>query len=61
METVTNQSGAVSEKSDWFKYRSRNKDRVLLREPERCLECASVFISLYPLKRCEDHRGLDVL
>lgn len=61
METAVNQSKTVNEKSDWFKYRSRNKDRVLLREPERCMECGSVFISLYPLKKCEDHTGLDVL
>lgn len=35
------------------------KSCVLLREPERCLECAKVYISLYPLKSCRDHEGLD--
>ncbi len=35
------------------------KNRVLLREPERCLECAKVYISLYPLKSCLEHEGLD--
>lgn len=33
--------------------------RVLLREPERCAECNRVYISLYPLRRCEEHEGLD--
>lgn len=33
--------------------------RVLLREPERCLECGKVFISLYALKSCSDHEGLE--
>lgn len=33
--------------------------RVLLREPEVCAECNKVFISLYPLRACADHEGLD--
>jgi len=44
---------------DWFKYRQLGRKRVLLREPERCLECGRVFISLYPLGRCVDHDGLE--
>jgi len=44
---------------DWFKYRRFGRKRVLLREPERCLECGYVFISLYPLGRCLDHDGLE--
>lgn len=44
---------------DWFKRRQIGRKRVLLREPERCLECGHVFISLYPLGRCEDHGGLE--
>ncbi len=37
------------------------KTRVLLREPESCAECGMVFISLYALKKCADHYGLDEL
>ncbi len=44
---------------DWFKHRQFGRKRVLLREPERCLECGRVFISLYPLGRCTDHDGLE--
>jgi len=43
----------------WFGYRHHGANRVLLREPERCEECARVFISLYPITRCQDHEGLD--
>ncbi|MBI5903715.1 MAG: hypothetical protein HZB84_09575 [Deltaproteobacteria bacterium] len=35
------------------------RNRVLLREPERCKECNRVFISLYELKDCNDHDGLE--
>ncbi|MBI5562745.1 MAG: hypothetical protein HY894_07855 [Deltaproteobacteria bacterium] len=37
------------------------RGRVLLREPERCPECNRVYLGLYPLKRCDDHEGLDEL
>jgi len=33
--------------------------RVLLREPEVCPICRGVFLSLYPLKGCYEHDGLD--
>lgn len=39
--------------------RGKGGSRVLLREPERCVECGRVFISLYALKSCTDHEGLD--
>ncbi len=46
-----------------FNSRSRaahnRSSRVLLREPERCAECNKVFISLYPLRACADHEGLE--
>lgn len=41
------------------KFGSNGKGRVLLREPERCPECAGVYLSLYPLSDCPDHEGLD--
>ncbi len=34
-------------------------NRVLLREPEMCKECNRVFISLYELRDCNDHDGLE--
>jgi hypothetical protein len=37
----------------------KSGSRVLLREPERCLECGKVFLSLYALKSCGDHEGLE--
>lgn len=40
-------------------FNGKGGSRVLLREPERCLECGKVFISLYALKSCSDHEGLD--
>ncbi|WKZ33666.1 MAG: hypothetical protein QY316_04495 [Thermodesulfobacteriota bacterium] len=33
--------------------------RVLLREPEACMECNRVFVSLYPIRSCREHEGLD--
>ena len=39
-------------------YRGK-RNRVLLREPERCKECNRVFISLYELRDCSDHDGLE--
>jgi len=46
---------------DWTMFRPKVNSRVLLREPERCPECNRVFISLYPLRVCQDHQGLDEL
>ncbi|MBI5238423.1 MAG: hypothetical protein HY887_08395 [Deltaproteobacteria bacterium] len=37
----------------------RDKKKVLLREPEMCMECSEVFISLYPLRRCADHASIE--
>lgn len=44
---------------DWFKESQFGRKRVLLRGPEKCLECGRVYISLYPLGRCLDHDGLE--
>ncbi|MFQ5479771.1 MAG: hypothetical protein ACE5DW_00650 [Thermodesulfobacteriota bacterium] len=59
---MTDVSGSEMKASgglNWFKYRQIGRKRVLLREPERCLECGHVFISLYPIGRCVDHDGLE--
>ncbi len=32
---------------------------VLLREPEVCRMCGLVFLSMYALKSCADHQGLE--
>ncbi|GMR04638.1 MAG: hypothetical protein BMS9Abin23_0540 [Thermodesulfobacteriota bacterium] len=53
----TNQS--TFERDNWFKYRFKGSNKVLLREPERCWECGAVYISLYPLRQCVDHDGLE--
>lgn len=37
----------------------RNDMKVLLREPEKCGQCNKVYLSLYPLRVCEDHAGLE--
>ena len=39
----------------------RLQDRVLLREPEVCRMCGLVFLSMYTLKSCVDHQGLEPL
>lgn len=44
---------------DFGMFGRKSASRVLLREPERCLECGKVFLSLYALKSCADHEGLD--
>ena len=32
---------------------------VLLHGPEKCEECGETFVSLYPLRICDDHEGLE--
>lgn len=44
---------------NWAGYRKKTVNTVLLREPERCMECNKVYLSLYPLRSCKDHEGLD--
>jgi hypothetical protein len=46
--------------SGYFTNRGRRR-KVLLREPERCQECNGVYLSLYPLRECADHEGLERL
>lgn len=40
-------------------FRRPSGRRVLLREPEVCAECNKVFVSLYPIRSCADHQGLE--
>lgn len=42
-------------------YKASGKKRVLLREPEVCMECNRVFLALYAVRSCRDHEGLDEL
>jgi hypothetical protein len=44
---------------DWLRPYSGDGGKVLLREVESCAFCARRFLSLYPLRMCEDHIGLD--
>ena len=45
----------------WRRHTVPGKNRVLLREPERCPGCGRQFKSLYPLYSCTDHDGLDMI
>lgn len=35
--------------------------KIYLRAPEFCPCCGRVFLSLYPLRTCTDHEGLEVV
>ena len=34
-------------------------NKVLIREAETCGICGGIYLSLYPLRRCGDHEGLE--
>ncbi len=51
--------GSVSLKCNKFGSYQGGRGRVLLREPEKCPKCTKTYISLYPLKNCQDHTDLD--
>jgi len=42
-----------------FGYYRPSRPRVLLREPEVCMECNKVYLALYSLRCCGDHEGLE--
>ena len=47
-----------SDGSDWGRFQSRGRERILLHEPERCVQCGRHFESLYAIKGCAEHKGL---
>lgn len=51
--------GQSGERLDWARYHPKGKEKVLLREAETCRECGKVYLSLYPLRMCGDHEGLE--
>lgn len=53
------QTGFLDGFKEPFGSHRSGKNRVLLREPEVCPECNKVFLSLYSLKSCADHEGLE--
>lgn len=57
MESASIRTGTSMEGAKRF-FR-RPASRVLLREPEVCAECNKVFVSLYPIRSCADHQGLE--
>lgn len=57
MESASIRTGSSVESSR--RYFRKPSTRVLLREPEVCAECNRVFVSLYPIRSCADHQGLD--
>ncbi|HHL39613.1 MAG TPA: hypothetical protein ENJ37_03835 [Deltaproteobacteria bacterium] len=51
----------AGEAEDWLRHHPKGRERVLLRGPERCEECGRVYLSLYRLRGCVDHDGLERL
>ncbi|MBI5560567.1 MAG: hypothetical protein HY883_04775 [Deltaproteobacteria bacterium] len=49
----------TGELMDWLRHYPRGREKVLLREPEVCRECTRTYLSLYPLRVCSDHDGLE--
>lgn len=58
MERATGEKGVKTESPGGY-FRRPSGRRVLLREPEVCAECNRVFVSLYALRSCADHSGLE--
>ncbi len=52
-------SGTTSSYGKTEAWKGMSARRVLLREPERCAVCNKVYLSLYPLRSCHEHDGLD--
>lgn len=59
MEAELNAVRQAGKAGNWWNANRVGARRVLLREPEMCAECGGVFLSLYPLRSCFDHDGLD--
>ncbi|MCC6502303.1 MAG: hypothetical protein IT362_04095 [Deltaproteobacteria bacterium] len=58
MVGATGENGVKVERQGGYFKRPAGR-RVLLREPEVCAECNRVFVSLYSLRSCADHLGLE--
>ncbi len=58
MESATADKVTGTERPGRY-FRRPTGRRVLLREPEVCAECNKVFVSLYPIRSCADHQGLE--
>lgn len=56
-----NRFGFDGETMDWMRYHPKGRVKVLLREPEACAECGKIYLSLYPLRNCSEHEGLDAV
>ncbi len=56
---VSRQFHSTLSYDDLWPRRYGGRTKVLLHEPEVCRECGRVFQSLYPLRCCKDHEGLD--
>ncbi|MBI5888191.1 MAG: hypothetical protein HZB82_05710 [Deltaproteobacteria bacterium] len=59
MEFESGSFDSTADCDDGQRARASGRNRVLLREPERCLKCNQQFLSLYPLSVCAEHDGLD--
>ena len=49
----------VGDIEDWRRYHPKGREKVLLRDVEVCSICERRFLSLYPLRACSDHIGLE--
>lgn len=58
MERATGEKGVKAQSPGGYFRRPAGR-RVLLREPELCAECNRVFVSLYAIRSCADHAGLE--
>lgn len=59
MEFESGSFDSTADSADGQRPRASGRNRVLLREPERCVKCNQQFLSLYPLSVCAEHDGLD--
>ncbi|MEE9615266.1 MAG: hypothetical protein V3W31_10030 [Thermodesulfobacteriota bacterium] len=59
MSFISSRYARLGELEDWLRYHPRGREKVLLREPEICRQCGRTYLSLYPLRVCSDHDGLE--
>ena len=46
---------------NWMRYYPKRKEGMLPHDAETCCECGKVYLSLYPLRMCGDHEGLELV
>ena len=61
MEFESGSFDPTADSADGQRHRASGRNRVLLREPEMCVKCNQLILSLYTLSDCTEHDGLDRL